>query len=294
MTDAHRGSVVAIFENVNDAENAIRELRQDGFSANRLGCATGDRNFDPNQVTPESRTENRHQAGDTHRSFWQKVENFFSGDEGYENRDTGSGDGSRQEGNVVDRTLTVPSSYNDRLSSGCTMVAVYGSDRLERAEQILLANDGEIQRNFEESQRGAGNQTGGRTIQLLSEVIRVNKERVNTGEARLHKEVRTEQQNIQVPVTREELVIERVPVEGRNATGNIGNNEEVRIPLSEERVQVEKRPVVREEVRVGKRQVEETRNVADQTRHEELKVDKTGKAKNEVDDLDERERRRRA
>jgi uncharacterized protein (TIGR02271 family) len=279
--DLARGSVVAIFENSSDAENALRELREDGFSADRLGCATGRR-----------QTNEEH-----HRSFWQKIEGFFSGDEGYEDRDTGSGEGSRQAGNVVDRTLTVPDNYNERLDAGCTMVAVYGSDRLDRAEQILLANDGEIQRNFDEHQRefatdsnrGADRNVteseGGR-IQLLSERLQINKQRVNTGEVRVRKEVRTEQQNIQVPVTREELVIERNPVsESQAIDREIGAGDEIRVPLSEERVEVEKRPVVREEVRVGKRAVEETRNVADQTRHEELKVDRSGKVA-DIDDED--------
>lgn len=113
-----------------------------------------------------------------------------------------------------------------------------------------------------------------RRIQLLSEVLRVRKERVERGEVRLRKQVRTETQNIQVPVTREEIVIERTPVEGeRTATGPIGTEKEIRVPLSEERVEVEKVPVVTEEVKVGKRKVSNTQNVTDQVRREELDVE---------------------
>lgn len=277
--DLARGSVVAIFENVSDAENALRELRDDGFSADRLGCATGRR-----------QTNAEH-----HQSFWQKVEGFFSGDEGYEDRNTGSNDGTREEGQVVDRTLTLPNRYDEQLESGCTMVAVYGSDRLDKAEQILIANRGKVENNFEQYQsefagasgRDVNDVEGGR-IQLLSERLQVNKHRVQTGDVRVRKEIRTEQQNIQVPVTREELVIERVPgSETLAANREIGAGDEIRVPLSEERVEVDKRPVVREEVRVGKRAVEETRNITDQTRHEELKVDRSGKVQDvEDEDLD--------
>src|SRR5581483_3860535 len=206
-SETARGSVVGLFENVSDAENAIRELRDDGFSADRLGCATG--GGQDISAAPGVHTEE-------HRSFWQKIEDFFSGNEGYENRDTGSGDGTQTTGPVVDRTLTVPDKYRDRLDAGCTMVAVYGTDRLDRAEDILTANDGEIQRTFEDQQREYSSanpdleRSEGGAIQLLSEVIKVNKQRVQTGEVRVRKEVRTEQQNIQVPVTREELVIERI------------------------------------------------------------------------------------
>lgn len=113
-----------------------------------------------------------------------------------------------------------------------------------------------------------------RRIQLISEVLRVRKERVARGEVRLRKQVRTETQNIQVPVTREEIVVERTPVEGeRRATGQIGSDQDIRVPLTEEKVRVEKVPVVTEEVKVGKRSVSNTQNVSDQVRREELDVE---------------------
>ena len=49
--------------------------------------------------------------------------------------------------------------------------------------------------------------------------------------------------------------------------------EEIRVPLSEERVDVQKRTVVTEEVEIGKRKVEGTEHVSDTVRHEELRVD---------------------
>jgi uncharacterized protein (TIGR02271 family) len=41
-------------------------------------------------------------------------------------------------------------------------------------------------------------------------------------------------------------------------------------------VRVEKQPVVNEEVRVGKRQVQSNKEVSDNVRHEELRVEKEG------------------
>ena len=52
--------------------------------------------------------------------------------------------------------------------------------------------------------------------------------------------------------------------------------QEIRVPVSEERVQVEKRPVVREEVEVGKRKIEDAKQVSADVRHEELKVESEG------------------
>jgi uncharacterized protein (TIGR02271 family) len=45
------------------------------------------------------------------------------------------------------------------------------------------------------------------------------------------------------------------------------------VPLSEETVRLEKQAVVREEVIVGKRDVERVETVGGDVRHEELKVD---------------------
>ncbi len=124
----------------------------------------------------------------------------------------------------------------------------------------------------------------------------MHKERIRTGEVTVRKEIVTEQQNIQVPVTREELVIERHAVEGEQPAGSaqLGSEREIRIPLEEERVSIDKQPVVREEVEVGKRQVQEVRSVADDVRHEELRVDdqtKRGVQDADVDVNDPRKRK---
>ena len=110
-------------------------------------------------------------------------------------------------------------------------------------------------------------------IQLLGEVLRVHKDRVNRGEVRLRKEVVTENQTVQVPVQREELVVDRKPATGqRPATGTLGE-QEIRVPLSEERASVDKSTVVREEVSVSKKPVEQVRDISSDVRHEELIVD---------------------
>jgi uncharacterized protein (TIGR02271 family) len=112
-------------------------------------------------------------------------------------------------------------------------------------------------------------------VQLFGEVLRVHKERINRGEVRIRKDVVTENQTIEVPVTREELVLERVAVAGNTPAPNasIGSAEEIRVPLSEDVVRLEKQAVVREEVLVGKREVEDVTTVGDDVRREELRVD---------------------
>jgi uncharacterized protein (TIGR02271 family) len=119
---------------------------------------------------------------------------------------------------------------------------------------------------------------GERTLHLREEELRVNKERSRAGEVRVGKEVVEEQRTIDVPVTREEVVIERTPGDMQPDDHAVGEHagETIRVPVSEERVDVEKVAVETEEVRVGKREVTEQRQVTDTVRREEARIDTEG------------------
>jgi len=76
-------------------------------------------------------------------------------------------------------------------------------------------------------------------IELREEELHARKEMAQTGEVSVRKEVVTEHRQMDVPVRREEVVVERHPVEGRPAQGDL-STEETRIPIHEEQVRVEK------------------------------------------------------
>jgi len=118
----------------------------------------------------------------------------------------------------------------------------------------------------------------GRTVQLKEEQLHATKEKVNTGDVSVRKEVHTEHRNITVPVEREEVVIERRPAHGRATAGDV-RAEEIRIPTKEEKVHVSKETVVKEEVSVGKRKVHGTETVSGEVKKEELVVETEGKAR---------------
>jgi uncharacterized protein (TIGR02271 family) len=128
--------------------------------------------------------------------------------------------------------------------------------------------------------RGAVKDAYDRTIQLREERLKVDKSDVETGQVRVGKRVVSETKTIDVPVEREEVVIERRPASGRAARGEIaGEGEEIVVPVKEERVTVSKQPIVTEEVSVGKRKVQDTHHVAETVRKEELDVDQEGDVK---------------
>jgi uncharacterized protein (TIGR02271 family) len=256
--------VIAFFKNKNDAYSAINQLRDAGFTSSEIGLMAGS-DYESTEATGSTT------RGKDHDSFWQKVKDFFTGDhdEDYDYRDTSS------DMNWADDRADY---YYQGINAGGALVSVTGARR-EEARRILQNAGGDLRESgFDTIAAGsrAGDVEGERRIQLRGEILRTYKDRVQRGEVRLRKDVITEKKNVEVPVTREELVIERVPTSGQSATGEIGKDQEIRVPLSEERVRTEKQPVVTDEVRVGKRAVQRTENVSDDVRHEELRVDKDG------------------
>ncbi len=117
---------------------------------------------------------------------------------------------------------------------------------------------------------------GHRSVQLREEQLNVRKERVQTGEVQLRKEIVEELRTVQVPVMREEVYVERRPViDGQYDGSPLTENEIIRIPIMEERIEVTKRPVVVEEVIIGKRKIQEIKEVQDTVRKEEAQIEQS-------------------
>jgi len=109
---------------------------------------------------------------------------------------------------------------------------------------------------------------------LAEEQLLVEKQAKQAGEVKIHKEVVTEEKQVAVPVQREEVVVERTPVnEARPAAVDAFVEHDIAVPVMEEEVRVTKQPVVREEVRVRKEPVQEQRAASAEVRREEAHVD---------------------
>jgi uncharacterized protein (TIGR02271 family) len=112
-------------------------------------------------------------------------------------------------------------------------------------------------------------------IQRSEEELRVGTRKSEAKAVRVRKRIVTERQRIDVPKTREEVTVERVPVEARDAVGlgaEIGEDEIV-VPVTEEEIVVEKRPVVKEEIRIRKDVVHEEEVIEADVRKEEIDID---------------------
>jgi uncharacterized protein (TIGR02271 family) len=112
-----------------------------------------------------------------------------------------------------------------------------------------------------------------RRLTLSEEQLSIGKRQVQAGEVEIRKTVETEHVRETVPVTREEVSVERRPLSADAATGADIGEDEIRVPLMQEEVVVDKRVVPKEEVVVKKHAVTEERVVADDLRRERLDTD---------------------
>jgi uncharacterized protein (TIGR02271 family) len=339
--------VVGLFNNANDAHQAVTQLRAQGFSSDQIGAAFRSTSIDQYSNRADTATTRTGAVKQEAENWWDKVKDAFRSDDKVETRrdvaagstvDTDPYAEGRYEydfaGEDFENSLAGTGIASDRaaylarnLQPGGAIVTVRDTDRAAEAEEILSSNHGKVRyedvagtnasdvaaasyrgldpagTNYRDVETAGADVAGidaaastGREItdagiedrrpvpfdneavdrvQLFGEVLRVHKERISRGEVRVRKDVVTENQTIEVPVTREELVLERVSVAANTpaSSADIGRAQEIRVPLTEEKVRLEKQPVVREEVLVGKREVADVARVGDDVRHEELRVD---------------------
>lgn len=300
-------TVVGLFHNQADAEQAIQRLKQAGFSESEIGVAIKDRDRQQDLIQ-ETGTQAAEGAatGAIGGGVLGGVIGLLAG--------VGAlaipGIGPIIAGGTLASTLAgagigaaaggllgalvgmgVPEEdaqhFDKGFRAGGTLVTVNAGARADEAQTCLYesgADLGSMGRGMATGASAAGRSPsfteGSQSIELREEELRAEKERVQAGEVRLRKEVITEERTIEVPVTREEVIIERRPAaEGRTASGDIDDDQEIRIPLMEEEVRVEKTPVVREEVTVKKRQVQGMEEVSDTVRREEARIEQTGDAR---------------
>ena len=134
---------------------------------------------------------------------------------------------------------------------------------------------------FDDKERTAvGYDTSGPTtddaMTRSEERLRVGTEAQEIGRARLRKHIVTEQQSVQVPVSREEVRVEREPITDANRgdayDGPALSEEEHEVVLHAERPVVDTEVEAVERVRLDTETVRETETVTGEVRKEEIEV----------------------
>jgi len=267
-------TVIGKFESLSEAQQAKLEIEREGFTGT---IRLVENDYD--QVTPSSPSS----STESFRS------NSGGGISGFFSRLFGLDDDVRPAWSLQqDSENYFKTSYESKQH---LLIITHVQD-ISRARDIIVKNDGIVEERgsqfYEQELRqlqDLGTDTD-RVMRLNAEQLKVEKQKVQTGEVTMRKEIIQETKTIEVPVTREELVIERTPLHGTPIPGSLetvaeSNEELMRVTLSEEEVLVRKEVVPTEEIRLGKEKISETKRVSENVRHEEVRIqgDKTKIAK---------------
>ncbi len=258
--------VVGVFQDERQAKNAIDQLRAAGFGYDQVGVAMRE----GGAVTKNLLDDLTKLGVPQDRASYYDNE-FRSGRTVVSVRP----DGRDQE---VMSILRNNGAYDYNQSATSTQPADYAQTNTANTYgQADYAQTGNYAQGTTADAQYANETDEQRRLRLREEQLNVSKERVQTGEVGLRKEVVEEQRTVNVPVTHEEVVVERRPVTGGQVDNTpIGQDESIRVPVSEEQVEVTKTPVVTDEVSLGKRAVQENQQVTDTVRREEARLDQSG------------------
>jgi uncharacterized protein (TIGR02271 family) len=170
--------------------------------------------------------------------------------------------------------------YQHEIEAGRTVVMVESYGHKQVARTILYRFGAYDASNF------AAQAPDDRIIPVREEELWVDKQLVETGEIIVRKEIITEEKTFTVPVTHEELVIERRPgstqtsdqplFEGETLSEVLNDGGTLRIVLHEEQVRVEKQTVVKEEIFISKRQIQESKHIEEILRREVAHIERVG------------------
>ncbi len=200
------------------------------------------------------------------------------------------------------RQSFVPISQAEVVSDGLTVP--YSKDQVKDAPNVDPDDDGRMSPHEEQrlydhydlasaNQESAGRRAGsdgrdgdGRrnddAMTRSEERLNVGTRQEEAGRARLRKYVVTEQQSVQVPVSREEVRLEREPITESNRDAAFDGPEiseaEHEVTLTEERPVVEKEAVPVERVRLSKDRVTDQETVSGEVRKERIDAEGTGSA----------------
>ena len=117
-------------------------------------------------------------------------------------------------------------------------------------------------------------------IPLMEEKLNISKREVIYKEATMIREPVIETKTVEVPVTHEEIIVERRPpteatTSRKDLRAPVTSKEEIKIPLKKEEVIVKKEPFVKEELVIKKRSVAERKKITEEVKSEKLVDDRS-------------------
>lgn len=191
---------------------------------------------------------------------------------------------------IPSNSARLDESRHEVIVSGAASLEGWRSDAIETGRDRADMDSSDAYRSSTETRAGYDGSTS-RTDDRLTraeEEVHIGKREHERGEVVIGKHVETERVTQNVPVERERVRIERRDVSDARGAAEIAD-EEIRVPLMEEELVVEKRPVVKEEIVISKERVTDTEQVDTDVRKE--RVDVSGDSNLIADDRTRKGRR---
>ncbi|QCY46866.1 Stress response protein YsnF [Glutamicibacter creatinolyticus] len=173
----------------------------------------------------------------------------------------------------------LPADPNDTALAGGV-----GNDRLEddrlAGDRLGTDRTADAGVGFDDRDTVGRDRDAGEGMTRSEEQLRVGTENVETGRARLRKYVVTENVTTTVPVSHEEVRVEREPITDADAAGTVRGGElgeeEQEVTLHAERPVVDKEAVPVEKVRLDTETVTDEEKVTEQVRKERIEAEGDG------------------
>jgi uncharacterized protein (TIGR02271 family) len=176
---------------------------------------------------------------------------------------------------IFGKKVVIPAGMVQRVDSADRRVWVaLTKDQIENAPEFdeLHYQDADYRTSMADYYADHTGDWEGDVLERREERLTVDKDTEQIGSVRVGKRVVEETQSVDVPVKREELIIERRSVD-RPADDTSLTEESVDIPVYGEKVRTGKHARVVEELEVGKTAKTDTQRVTDTVRREEFDVD---------------------
>ena len=279
--------IIGLFSYASDARRALSALQEHHFASNQLVAAFRD------PAPARAAAGGLSSPGRDSAKWFGQLRQIYQGNQEVAARTETGPEASVPDARAVsfeamlaqiDLSAEDAMMFNRDLDHGAAIVAVSAGSRNQEAQTLLEQRGARIvhsrsPKSIEATEPGSPvviNSTPFASpevakpdhIQLFGEVLRVRREKVSSGDVHVRKEAVTRMETVQVPVTREHLVVEHT-----DGTGSVDAEHTFRVPLSEERVHIDKDTVLREEYKVGKREITQNESVTDTVRRERLLID---------------------
>lgn len=278
---------VGTFYNENAVFNEIEKLKAQGYTESDI-YVVGNNEDDISMLRGTVSAETLDANGEN-RGWMDKFMDFLSGDEPVRGAFTDMGFSDEESTRYYNEARSggilvfVDRDYGDKFGTGVVFdnSGTINEDGMNLTTPIENQGLGETVYRTDSydttTNRAAfdADMSDEQRLRLHEEQLLIDKDKVQTGEVNVNKYTVTDEQSVEVPVTREEVYVERRPVDGEYeaSTNDFNDDETIHIPVTEERVEVSKRPVVNEEIVVGKRKVTDTETVRETVRREEADIE---------------------